>query len=72
MIHVKGNRVNHKLSRMYYWPRMATQIQSICSACPTCQESQVRRQNLSAEFRQADIKDLPMPRQAYGIDFYCW
>jgi hypothetical protein len=72
MIHVKGNRVNHELSRMYYWPKMATQIlvQSICSACPTCQESQVRRQNLSAEFRQADIKDLPMPRQAYGIDFY--
>jgi hypothetical protein len=70
MIHVKGNRVNHELSRTYYWPKMATQIQNICSACPTCQESQVRRQNLSAEFRQADIKDLPMPRRAYGIDFY--
>jgi hypothetical protein len=49
---------------------MSSQIMSICSACPTCQQGQVRRQNLFAEFRQADIKDLPMPRQAYGIDFY--
>ena len=70
MIHIKGNRVHHELSRTYYWPKMSSQIMSICSACPTCQQGQVRRQNLFAEFRQADIKDLPMPRQAYGIDFY--
>ena len=61
MIHVKGNRVHHELSRTYYWPKMSSQVLGICSACPTCQKSQVRRQNLSAEFRQADIKDLPMP-----------
>jgi hypothetical protein len=30
----------------------------------------VRRQSLSAEFQQAEIKDDPMPRQRYGIDFY--
>jgi hypothetical protein len=70
MIHVKGNRVHHELSRLYYWPQMKAQIVDICSACSTCQESQVRRQNLSADFRQADIKDLPMPCQRYGIDFY--
>jgi hypothetical protein len=63
MIHVKGNRVHHELSRLYYWPQMKTLILDICSACSTCQESQVRRQNLPAEFRQADIKF----RQA---DFY--
>jgi hypothetical protein len=70
MIHVKGNRVHHELSRLYYWPQMKTQILDICSACSTCQKSQVRRQNLSAEFQHADIKDLPMPRQRYGINFY--
>ena len=70
MIHVKGNRVHHELSRLYYWPQMKTQILDICSACSTCQKSQVRRQNLSAEFQQANLKDLPMPRQRYGIDFY--
>jgi hypothetical protein len=70
MIHVKGNRVHHELSRLYYWLQMKTQILDICSACSTCQKSQVRRQNLSAEFQQADIKDLPIPRQRYGIDFY--
>jgi hypothetical protein len=69
MIHVKGNRVHHEWSRLYYWSQMKTQILDICSACSTCQKSQVRRQNLSAEFQQADIKDLPMPRQRYGIDF---
>ncbi len=30
----------------------------------------MHRQNLSATFKQADEKDLPLPRQAYGIDFY--
>ena len=30
----------------------------------------MRRQNLSAEFEQADKDDIPLPRQAYGIDFY--
>ncbi len=42
----------------------------MCKACSIYQKNKVRRQNLSADFRQADIKDLPMPRQAYGIDFY--
>jgi hypothetical protein len=70
MIHVKNNRAHHELSRLYYWPQMKTQILDICSACSTCQKSQVRRQNLSAKFQQADIKDLPMPRQRYGIDFF--
>ena len=32
--------------------------------------AKVRRQQLSAAFEQADKEDLPLPRQAYGIDFY--
>jgi transposase InsO family protein len=70
MIHQKGTRVLHELSRTYFWPHMASQIAEMCKSCAVCQKNQVRRQNLSADFRQADIKDLPMPRQAYGIDFY--
>jgi hypothetical protein len=49
---------------------MAEEIKLICSACKVCQQALVQRQNLSAIFRQAEEKDLPLPRQAYGIDFY--
>jgi hypothetical protein len=70
MIHQKGTRVHHELSRTYFWPHMASQIADMCKACSVCQKNQVRRQSISADFRQADIKDLPMPCQAYGIDFY--
>jgi len=70
MLHLKGNRVLHELSRSYFWPNMAEEIKLICSACKVCQQALVRRQNLSATFRQAEEKDLPLPRQAYGVDFY--
>jgi hypothetical protein len=49
---------------------MTEEIKEICKACKICQEAEVHRKNLSATFRQADEKDLPLPRQAYGIDFY--
>jgi hypothetical protein len=70
MLHVEGTRVHHELSRKYYWPNMINEIKTICRSCKACQTAKVRRQNLSAVFIQADIKDLPLPRQAYGIDFY--
>ena len=70
MLHVKGHRVNHELSRSYYWPRMTDDIKAICSACTSCKEAEVRRQHLSAVFRQAEQDEIPLPRQAYGIDFY--
>jgi hypothetical protein len=70
MLHLKGNRVHHELSRSYFWPNMAEEIKLLCSSCSVCQKALVQRQNLSATFRQADEKDLPLPRQAYGIDFY--
>jgi hypothetical protein len=49
---------------------MANEIKVICKACQSCQTAKVRRQNLSAAFEQAEKEDLPLPRQAYGIDFY--
>jgi hypothetical protein len=70
MLHLKGNRVHHELSRSYFWPHMAEKIKLLYNACKVCQQALVQRQNLSATFRQADEKDLPLPRQAYGIDFY--
>ena len=70
MLHQSGARVNYELSRKYIWPNMVREIKAICKACHICQLSKVRRQNLSAEFEQADKDDIPLPRQAYGIDFY--
>ena len=70
MLHVKGPCVLHELSRSYFWPHMAQEIKHLCTACSVCKRSQVQRQNLSSEFRQAEEKDMPLPRQAYGIDFY--
>ena len=71
MLHVDGTRrVHHELSRKSYWPNMVKQIKSICTACRQCQAAKVRRQQLSAAFEQAEKEELPLPRQAYGIDFY--
>ena len=70
MLHVKGTRVLHELSRSYFWPKMAEEIKRLCTACKVCQNAQIQRQNLSSVFRQAAEKDMPLPRQAYGIDFY--
>jgi hypothetical protein len=70
MLHVKGTCVLHKLSRSYFWPKMAEEIKALCNACIVCKRASIQRQNLSSTFRQADHKDMPLPRQAYGIDFY--
>jgi hypothetical protein len=70
MLHENGKRVHHELIRKYYWPNMVNEIKAICQACNTCQTAKVRRQNLFAAFEQADKENLPLPRQAYGIDFY--
>jgi hypothetical protein len=70
MLHQDGRRVHYELSRKYYWPKMAEEIKSICKACAKCQSGKIRKQHLSAEFEQAQKEDIPLPRQAYGIDFY--
>jgi hypothetical protein len=49
---------------------MTEEIKKICNVCKVCQHALVQRQNLSATFKQADEKDVSLPRQAYGIDFY--
>ncbi len=42
-----------------------------CQACTIrLSEHPCTRQDLSSTFRQAEEKDMPLPRQAYGIDFY--
>jgi hypothetical protein len=59
MMHVKGNRVHHELSRLYYWPQMKTQILDMCSACSTCRKSQVRRQTCLLNFSKQTSKTFP-------------
>ena len=70
LLHVGGPRVAYSLRQKYYWPRMSKDIHRTCAACPDCQKAKVRRETLHAEFRQAEEKHLPLPRQQYGIDFY--
>ncbi len=43
---------------------------SLCKACIVFKRAPIQRQNLWSTFRQADHKDMPLPRQSYGIDFY--
>jgi hypothetical protein len=64
MLHVKGTRVLHELSRSYFWPKMAEEIKALCNACILCKRASKQRQNLSSTFRQADHRvdnlDLPL------------
>jgi hypothetical protein len=46
MLHLKGHRVHHELSRSYFWPHMAKEIKLLCSECSICQQALVKRQNL--------------------------
>jgi hypothetical protein len=49
---------------------MAEEIKRFCQACTVCQNALIQRKHLSSTFRQAEEEDMPLPRQAYGIDFY--
>jgi hypothetical protein len=42
----------------------------ICKTCKECLANQVQRKRLTAEFAQVTEDNMPMPRMAYGIDFY--
>ena len=75
-LHVKGQRVNRQLAITYWWPTvqyrgkkltMEDFIKVVCSACRQCQLAQIRRNHLAAQFTP---KNLPLPRQQYGLDFY--
>lgn len=70
LLHVGHDRVRRTLSQRYYWHKMDELIKSTVTSCPDCQRAQTRRQQLNAEFAQADAEQLALPRQRYGIDFY--
>ena len=70
LLHQKGARVFHDLSQKYFWKNMEKDIICICKTCKECLANQVRRKRLTAEFTQANENNMPMPRMAYGIDFY--
>jgi hypothetical protein len=56
MLHLKGNRVHHELSRSYFWPHMAEEIKLLCSACKVYQQALVQRQTCQL------LSDKPMKR----------
>ena len=68
LLHVKGPRVLHSLSRNYWWPKMSKLVIDTCAACRQCQLAQIRRKHLAVEFEHSN--SMLLPRQQYGIDFY--
>jgi hypothetical protein len=70
LLHQKGARVFHDLAQKYFWRNMEKDIMDICKTCKECLANQVQRKRLTAEFAQATEDNMPMPRMAYGIDFY--
>ena len=70
LIHQKGQRVFHDLAQKYFWTNMEADIINTCKTCKECLANQVQRKRLTAEFAQATEDNMPMPRMAYGIDFY--
>ena len=70
LIHQKGQRVFHDLAQKYFWTNMEVDIINTCKTCKECLANQVQRKRLTAEFVQATEDNMPMPRMAYGIDFY--
>ncbi len=67
-IHHQGHtKVHHPL---YYWPGMDSTIEAVCTACARCIKASRRRKKLNLDFNPASQKELLLPRQRYGIDFY--
>jgi hypothetical protein len=69
-IHHQGHtKVHHVLYPLYYWPGMDSTIEAVCTACAKCMANR-RRRKLNLDFNPASQKELLLPRQRYGIDFY--
>jgi hypothetical protein len=49
---------------------MEKDVKGMCKTCHARSKARIRRQRLTATFKQAEKDGTPMPRQAYGIDFY--
>jgi hypothetical protein len=70
-IHHQGHtKVHHVLYPLYYWPGMDSTIEAVCTACARCIKASRRRKKLNLDFNPASQKELLLPRQRYGIDFY--
>ena len=70
-IHHQGHtKVHHVLYPLYYWPGMDATIEAVCTACAKCIRANRRRKKLNLDFNPASQKELLLPRQRYGIDFY--
>jgi hypothetical protein len=63
-------KVHHVLYPLYYWPGMNATIEAVCTACARCIRANRRRKKLNLDFNPASQKELLLPRQRYGIDFY--
>ncbi len=70
-IHHQGHtKVHHVLYPLYHWPGMDATIEAVCTACARCIRANWRRKKLNLDFNPASQKELLLPRQRYGIDFY--
>ncbi len=48
----------------------STHVEAVCTACAKCIRANWRRKKLNLDFNPASQKELLLPRQRYGIDFY--
>jgi hypothetical protein len=62
--------VHHVFYPLYYWPGMGATIEAVCTACARCIRATRRRRKLNLVFNPSSQKELLLPRQRYGIDFY--
>jgi hypothetical protein len=70
-IHHQGHtKVHHVLYSLYYWPGMDATIEAVCTACAKCIRATRRRRKLNLDFNPSSQKEILLPRQRYGIDFY--
>ncbi len=70
-IHHQGHtKVHHVLYPLYYWTGMDATIEAVCTACAKCIRATRRRRKLNLDFNSSSQKELLLPRQRYGVDFY--
>ncbi len=62
--------MHYVLYPLYYWPGMDATIEAVCTACEKCIRAMRRRRKLNLDFNPSSQKELLLPRQRYGIDFY--
>jgi hypothetical protein len=49
---------------------MNATIEAVCTSCAKCIRANRRRKKLNLDFNPESQKELLLPRQRYGIDFY--